>query len=189
MDKQQKSNDAILMAILQDIIAELTGNNYGNAMSTAAIAMANIERDGFDKNDRNEIAANEIIDTEGDIDSKIRLQFQQHPEIAEDLDKFADENGLMQNESDGLQQLGELIAARLESKGYNLDEIISFAEGGQFEKKNKFVDVKIGNKTYHLLHLTTDKERETGLMDVEDMEDNEGALFDYSKDPQKGISF
>lgn len=64
-----------------------------------------------------------------------------------------------------------------------------FGEGGQFESDLDIVKVKIGDKTYNLLYLYTEEEKETGLMHVEDMEDNEGALFDYSDDPQSSLSF
>ena len=47
----------------------------------------------------------------------------------------------------------------------------------------------IENKIYHLIHLKTEEEKENGLMDVEEMDDNEGALFDYSDEPQAELSF
>lgn len=367
-----KSNKAILLAILQDIKSALTGDISGSAASTASIAMSDIKRDGLDKQDLHNIAANSVLDQTGNVMDKIMLQFEQHPEIAEELDKFADENGLMQSESDDyLYDLGELIALKLQDddqskdiawfKGggdtnefptfvngqkcdsdqcaffqndtlrnngyavygnawnpgkvvsvysgydinkrpteydlravekYNADaadnffknfdsktldkskkyianmyykgspqqetayyegkdgiagthtgfvtynndrnqweithnihgtihvdpftktqgsgkqygvtaiyepkkknfidkirEVVGFGEGGQFESDLDTVSVKIGDKTYNLLYLVSEEEKEKGLQDVEDMDDSEGALFDYSDNPQESLSF
>lgn len=178
-----KNNDAILMAILQDIEAALSGNVANSAASTAAIAMSDIKRGGADQNDIHNIAANSVFDQTGDIMSKIQYQFEQHPEILEELDKFADDNGLMQGISDNpLMELGELINAYLHKKR-------KYAEGGQFENNNNFVNVQIGNKVYNLLYLQSEDEKEQGLMNVSEMDPNEGALFDYSDDPQPELNF
>lgn len=143
-----KNNDAILMTILQDVEAALSGNVANSAASTA-----------------------------------IQYQFEQHPEILEELDKFADDNGLMQGISDNpLMELNELINAYLHKKR-------KYAEGGQFENNNNFVNVQIGNKVYNLLYLQSEDEKEQGLMNVSEMDPNEGALFDYSDDPQPELNF
>lgn len=182
-NKNKQANNAILMAILQDINAALTGNNYGNAASTAVITMANVERDGADKGDYIENSTNNILDQNGDILDKITIQFNQHPEILNELDKFADDNGLMQEESDNyLQDLGNLIELYL-------SKVQKHGEGGQFEEQLDVVTVKIGDKKYKLLYLYSEEQKETGLKNVEDMEDDEGALFDYSDDPKASISF
>lgn len=178
-----KYNDAILMAILQDINEYLTGNQSGNATSTGTIAMANIKRDGADMNDVHEIATNDLFDQNNDIYGKIQYQFQQHPEIASDLDKFADENGLMQEPSNNeLEELAQLIALYLQQKR-------KYAEGGQFEQQDNWTVVTIGNKQYHLLIAETEEEKEKGLMGVIEMDPDEGMLFDYSDDPQAEMSF
>lgn len=178
-----KYNDAILMAILQDINEYLTGNQSGNAASTGTIAMANIKRDGADMNDVHEIATNDLFDQNNDIYGKIQYQFQQHPEIASDLDKFADENGLMQEPSNNeLEELAQLIALYLQQKR-------KYAEGGQFEQQDNWTVVTIGNKQYHLLIAETEEEKEKGLMGVIEMDPDEGMLFDYSDDPQAEMSF
>ena len=69
------------------------------------------------------------------------------------------------------------------------EQINRFGEGGQFESDLDIIPVKIGDKTYKLLYLYSEEEKERGLMDVDDMESDEGAIFDYSDDPQSTISF
>ena len=68
-------------------------------------------------------------------------------------------------------------------------EINRFGEGGQFESDLDIVPVVIGNKTYKLLYLYTEEEKETGLKNVDDMDSDEGAIFDYSDNPQEHLSF
>lgn len=68
-------------------------------------------------------------------------------------------------------------------------EINRFGEGGQFESDLDIVPVKIGEKTYKLLYLYTEEEKEEGLKNVDDMESDEGAIFDYSDAPQEHLSF
>ena len=175
-NKNQKANDAILMALLQD----LQGNS---AASTAAIAMANIKRDGPDQGDVHEIAVNDLLDTNKDPIAKIRFHFGQHPEIVEDLAKFEEKHNISKT-NDPVQDIMNLIQARLDAKGYK-----EYANGGQFETNQQWVDVQIGEKTYKLLVATTEEEKEQGLMNVEEMDDDEGMLFDYSDDPQPELSF
>lgn len=71
----------------------------------------------------------------------------------------------------------------------NNKQVNIFGEGGQFESDLDIIPVKIGDKTYKLLYLYTEEEKERGLMNVDDMESDEGAIFDYSDDPQSTISF
>lgn len=63
------------------------------------------------------------------------------------------------------------------------------AKGGQFEEITKFKTVTIGDVEYNLLVLKTEEEKEKGLMGVTSMNDDEGALFDYSNSPQEELSF
>jgi len=171
-NKNQKANDALLMAILQ----AYQGNPQGLAAATSAMAMSDIKRDGADQGDLYNIAANSILDQVGDINAKVELIFNEHPDILEDLDKFADASGIQFN------SLPELIQSYLQNKR-------KYAEGGQFEEVDGFVDIDINGVTYHLLHLVTEEQKERGLMDVEELDEHEGALFDYSDEPQAEISF
>ena len=171
-NKNQKANDALLMAILQ----AYQGNPQGLAAATAAMAMSDIKRDGADQQDVHNIATNSIYDQAGDIDSKVELIFDQHPEIEEALDKYLNDSKLV------FGSLPELIQSYLQEKR-------KYAEGGQFEEIDGFVDIDINGITYHLLHLVTEEQKERGLMDVEELDEHEGALFDYSDEPQAEISF
>ena len=169
-------NDAILMALLQDIRGQ---KPVGGATSTAAIAMANIKRDGATQEDVHEIAANDMFDQSGDIVSKIKLQFQQHPEILKELQDFADKNNMPMDSS--LESLANLIEAKLSTKKY--------MEGGQIDNSSEIIDVTINEKVYHLLHLVSEEEKENGLMEITSLLDDEGALFDYSDSPEPELSF
>lgn len=171
-NKNQKANDALLMAILQ----AYQGNPQGLAAATAAMAMSDIKRDGADQQDVHNIATNSIYDQTGDINSKVELIFDQHPEIEEALDKYLNDSKLV------FGSLPELIQSYLQEKR-------KYAEGGQFEEIDGFVDIDINGITYHLLHLSTEEQKERGLMDVEELDEHEGALFDYSDEPQAEISF
>ena len=51
------------------------------------------------------------------------------------------------------------------------------------------VKITIGDKKYVVSVAQTDKEKEQGLMGVETLPENQGMLFDYSKQPQTEISF
>lgn len=57
------------------------------------------------------------------------------------------------------------------------------------ENNLKQIDVQIEDKVYNLLVAETEEQKERGLMDVTEMEPNEGMLFDYSDDPQPELSF
>ena len=51
------------------------------------------------------------------------------------------------------------------------------------------IQVTISNKNYDLLLAISEEEKEKGLQDVEEMDDNEGMFFDYRDDVQDEISF
>ena len=176
----QKSNDAIWMALLQDL-------QDNPATSTAAIAMANIKRDGADQGDVQEIAANEQLDLIPDPNerklAKLKFQLGQHPEMAKELVEFAQEINF-QETGNPIKDISNLIKAKLSSEGYT-----KFAKGGQFETNQKWIEVQIGNKTYNLLVAETEEQKEQGLMNVSEMDENEGMLFDYSDEPQESLSF
>ena len=60
------------------------------------------------------------------------------------------------------------------------------AEGGQI-KQMSTVTCKIGDKEYTLFEAKTDKEKEKGLMNVEDLKETEGMIFYY--DSPQDVSF
>lgn len=51
------------------------------------------------------------------------------------------------------------------------------------------ISVTINNKEYELLVAITEEEKETGLQNVEEMDSDEGMLFDYSENIQEELSF
>ena len=117
-----------------------------------------------------------------------------HPELIDDLSDWADMDKEEISEilqSDRLDIIAGMLEDFLTSNGVKIDsnELLAFGQGGQFEMDLDTIKVKIGEKTYKLLYLYTDEEKEKGLMEVEDMDDDEGALFDYSDNPKNSISF
>lgn len=48
---------------------------------------------------------------------------------------------------------------------------------------------KIDGKTYELLVMTTEDEKEYGAMGISELDDNEGLYFDYREDPQEECGF
>ena len=63
------------------------------------------------------------------------------------------------------------------------------AKGGEIEDKDDVVIVNIAGKSYRLIVADSEKEKEQGLMDVEELDSDEGMLFDYRDDIQEEISF
>lgn len=180
-----KANLNIALAILYD----LTNNPSNRGGATAAIAEANIKRDGFDKNDVNEIAANSTLDQIGSPIEKAQFNFGNNPELIKDISNWAgfDVTPVIYKGSE--QDITEMLSEYLEANNVEIPKISAFGEGGQFESDLDIVNVKIGNKTYKLLYLLSEEQKETGLKNVQDMESDEGALFDYSDNPQEHLSF
>lgn len=174
-NKQDNADNAVLMAMLQDIQSFLSGNPIGLAASTAAIAQSDIKRDRADKQDIHRIVANQMLSP---ID-KIRNQFVEYPQL---IDKLGI-NPEAINE-DNLIDLANIISEHLHDEG-----VASFAQGGQFESNDTWIEVQIGENTYNLLVAESEEEKERGLMGVIEMDPNEGMLFDYSDDPQASVSF
>jgi hypothetical protein len=164
------------MAILQ----AFQGTPQGNAAAVASTLMSDIARDGADQEDIHRNAANTIFAQANDPNAFLQNMLFQHPEMMDEMDKFLDDNNI---ELVSIDQLVKLIPAFLETRNKK------YAEGGQFEEIDGFIDVDINGITYHLLHLITEEQKERGLMDVEELDPQEGALFDYSNEPQAELSF
>lgn len=60
-----------------------------------------------------------------------------------------------------------------------MEEVNLYAEGGQFEKDLKEIDITVGGKEFDVIVFTTEKQKERGLMNVTEMNPNEGGLFVY----------
>ena len=175
MAKNRKANDALWMAILQ----MLQGGDQNESAAVAAAAMSDIQRDKADQGDIDNVVANTMFAQNNDPIAFIQATLTEHPEMMDELDEYLDKKGV---ELQSLEDLAPAITSFLK-------EVRHYAEGGQFERGPEFVAVDIARKTYNLLHLISEEEKEKGLMDVESMDDNEGALFDYSDEPQAEISF
>ena len=63
------------------------------------------------------------------------------------------------------------------------------AEGGEIENKDDVVIVNINGKSYRLVVADSEEEKEQGLMNVEELDADEGMLFDYRNDIQEELSF
>ena len=163
------------MAILQ----MLQGGDKNESAAVAAAAMSDIKRDKADQGDVDNIVANTLFAQNNDPIAFIMSVFQQHPEMMDELDEYMEQKGITINTIEELLQVIQMF----------LKEVRHYGEGGQFEELPDFVDVTINEKVYHLLNCVTDEQKERGLMDVESMDDNEGALFDYSDEPQASLDF
>lgn len=176
-NKNKQANNANWLAILQ----MFQGTPQGNAAAVASAMMSDIKRDGADQEDIHRNAANTLFAQTKDPVSFSKYMLNQHPDMIDQLDQYLDKHHIVLND---LNQLPELIPPLLKENGIRMA-----AEGGQFEENNNFVDVEINGITYHLLHLVSEEEKETGLMNVEELDPQEGALFDYSDEPQAELSF
>jgi len=164
------------MAILQ----MLQGGDQNESAAVAAAAMSDIKRDGANQEDIDNILANSLFAQNNDPLTFIKNVFAQHPEMLEELEEFVESKGLVINTAEDLYKAILLF----------LKEVRGYGQGGQFENPDEgWIDVTINDKTYHLLHLISEEEKELGLSNVQSMEDNEGALFDYSDEPQASLDF
>lgn len=174
-NKNKKANDANWMAILQ----AFQGTPQGNAAAVASTMMSDIKRDGADQGDVHRNAENVIFAQANDPVAFLQNMLEEHPDMIDELDKYLDEKQIQVND---IKELVPIIDAYLKEKR-------KYGEGGQFEEVDGFVDIDINGTTYHLLYLTTEEQKERGLMDVEELDPHEGALFDYSDEPQAELSF
>lgn len=113
-------------------------------------------------------------------------RFVSNPELVRKVSDYAgnDITPLLKNptEIQNLYDLGTLISDYQE-------EMQSFGEGGQFEEIEATRKVSIEDKEFKLIVAKTEEEKQEGLQGVESMDSDEGMLFDYSKDPQKKLTF
>lgn len=68
-------------------------------------------------------------------------------------------------------------------------QIDKLQEGGKIEAEQETINVTINGKKYKLTVAKTDEEKETGLQNVESMDDDEGMFFDYRDNPETELSF
>lgn len=182
-----KVDDKIILALLHDT----TGDPVHMAGSTGAITEANAADGKFTRDNAKEAAADSVLDQSGNPLQKIFFTLGAHPEIAENIAEDFGEDITPILLSGDLGRIRQLLFNYLKHKNANIEDVTisEFGEGGQFESKLKQIPVKVGDKTYKLLVAETEEEKERGLMDVEEMDSDEGMLFDYSDNPQEEISF
>lgn len=62
-----------------------------------------------------------------------------------------------------------------------MEEMNIYAEGGQFEKGLKEINISVGGKDFDVIVFSTEKQKERGLMNVREMDSDEGGLFIYDE--------
>lgn len=70
-----------------------------------------------------------------------------------------------------------------------VSQIKNYGEGGVFETDPEFFEITVANKNFKILIAKTESEKERGLQHVEELEVNEGMLFDYSDENPEELSF
>ena len=172
MDKFDKLRLAL---ILQDIEALYSGNSIQSITSTAGTLMANVDEDGFDKQDIAKLMVDQVADntpngTMFKIKNNIALHYE---ELAKAFSENGDEAGLQALQTGDLKTLYQSIKT-LVYKNRKLKE------GGTVEDDSENVTtVRIGKKSFRVIVAETEQEKETGLSGVEEMDSDEGMLFVY----------
>lgn len=125
-NKQNNADNAVLMAILQDIQSFLSGNQIGSIASTAAITQADIKRDKADDEDIDRLVINQTLP----LIDKIKYQFVEYPQLIDKLNSvLPDKNFNPDNITESnLSGLANMITYYLQNNGIKV-----FAQGGQFE--------------------------------------------------------
>lgn len=175
--------------ILQDLESLHTGNHANNIASTAGNLMIDVKKDGFDDKDLVELMLNQSFDSNPNgIVMKIQNTIgSQYDQIKEELKEREDYKGLIALDSI-LSDNPDFIG--LEESLYKLLKSFSkHSKGGEIKDEDDVVIVNISEKSYRLVVAKSDEEKEKGLQDIEELDDNEGMLFDYRDDIQEEISF
>ena len=174
MDKFDKLRLAL---ILQDIEALYSGNFIQSITSTAGTLMANIDEDGFDKEDIAKLMVDQVADNTPDglmfkIKNNIALNYEL---LVNEFQKIGDQAGL--------QALQNLDLKTLYNSIYNLVYVNrKLKDGGVIENDSENVTlVRIGKKSFRVLIAETDEEKEIGLSETAEMDDDEGMLFIYDE--------
>lgn len=174
MDKFDKLRLAL---ILQDIEALYSGNPIQSITSTAGTLMANVDEDGFDKEDIAKLMVDQVADNTPDgAMFKIKNNIALHQEeLAKAFSENGDEAGLQALQTGDLKTLYQSIKS-LVYKNKKLQE------GGTVEDDSENVTtVRVGKKSFRVIVAETDQEKETGLSGVEEMDSDEGMLFVYDE--------
>lgn len=178
-----------IASIIQDIQSLYSGNPADNIQSTAQYAMAGAKKDGFDNGDLAKLVLDQSLDSDpkgivGKILNNVGIHYDN---IKQAFKERGDESGLMALESMMTQN------PDFESLGISLSRLLKgwtkHAKGGEIEDKDDVVIANIAGKSYRLVVADSEEEKEQGLMNVEELDSDEGMLFDYRDDIQEEISF
>ena len=178
-----------IASIIQDIRSLYSENPADNIQSTAQYAMAGAKKDGFDNGDLAKLILDQSLDSDpkgimGKILNNVGIHYDN---IKQAFKERGDGSGLMALESMMTQN------PDFESLGISLSRLLKrwmkHAKGGEIEDKDDVVIVNIAGKSYRLIVVDSEEEKEQGLMDVEELDSDEGMLFDYRDDVQEEISF
>ena len=159
-----------------DIDALKTGDTSKQIASTAGALMANVDEDGFDKQD----IAKLILDQSFDRDRQGLIQKIQN-NLALHKDKILnalskDQNNLAAFTSGTLGGIYQAISSLLSKKR-------KMQEGGSLEDEENVTIVRVGKKTYRAIVAESEEEKEIGLSNCEELESDEAMLFVY-EEPQ-----
>ena len=165
-----------LALILMDIDALRTGDPSKQIASTAGALMANVDEDGFDKQDIAKLMLDQSFDRDRQgLVQKIQNNLALHKdEIMNALSK--DQNNLAAFTSGTLGGIYQAISSLLSKKR-------KMQEGGSLEDEENVAIVRVGKKTYRAIVAESEEEKEIGLSDCEELESDEAMLFVY-EEPQ-----
>ena len=179
-----------IASILLDLESLYTGNRSNNIASTSNMLRANVNKDGeLNTDDLAKLALDQSFDSDPQgIMQKIQNNVSLHyDEIAKE---FMD-----RNDAQGLIALQSMLSPNPDFKTFGnslfavMQKFMKHKEGGEIENGDDVLLVEIGDKTYRLVVFESEEEKEKGLMGIEELSSDEGALFDYSEDIQAEISF
>lgn len=165
-----------LALILMDIDALRTGDPSKQIASTAGALMANVDEDGFDKQDIAKLMLDQSFDRDRQgLIQKIQNNLALHKDkILNALSK--DQNNLAAFTSGTLGGIYQAIISLLSKKR-------KMQEGGSLEDEENVAIVRVGKKTYRAIVAESEEEKEVGLSDCEELESDEAMLFVY-EEPQ-----
>lgn len=179
-----------IASILLDLESLFTGNYSNNIASTVSSLQANVNKDGeLNTEDLAKLALDQSFDRDPQgVAQKIQNDVSLHyDEIAKE---FMD-----RNDAQGLIALQSILSPNPDFKTFGnsllavMQKFTKHAKGGQIEDGDDVLIVQIGDKTYRLVVFESEEEKEKGLMGVEELDSDEGAIFDYSEDIQEELSF
>lgn len=177
-------------AILLDLESLFTGNPSSAIASTTQQVKKDVAEDGeLDTEDIARLNLNQSFN----VDQQGLMQKIQN-NVALHYDEIAKEF-MDRNDAQGLIALQSILSDTpdFETFGNSLFALTkNFAkhkDGGEIEDKDDVVLVDIAGKKYKLVVAESEEEKEQGLMNVEELDSDEGMLFDYRNNIQEEISF